>query len=80
MDDVRDAVVAQGGLKDALVGHVAGDKADLSELPVAQEQSQAVRILLEIVNPRPVAAPQQVADDPAPNTAITARQQHAHEV
>ena len=69
------------GLRQAVeVGDIAADEADLAQLLLIQEQAEAVGVLLEVVDPGPVAAVEQVADDPAPDTPVTAGQEHTHEV
>ena len=60
------------------VGDVALDERNLGQLLLGQDQPQPARVLLEIVDPDLVAPGQQVADDPAADAAIAARQQDTH--
>jgi hypothetical protein len=78
MDEVRDLVLVNCSPQAGEVGHVPLDEADLAYFLSRQNQPQSARVFLEIVNPRLIAALQQIANDPGTNAAVTAGQENPH--
>src|SRR5262249_17761625 len=78
MDEVGDTMPINGGAQAGEVGDVACSEADLLHLIGVEDESQPARGFLQVVAPDLVAALQDVAADPGPNTTVAASEQNSH--
>jgi hypothetical protein len=78
MDQMRDLMRADGFAQGREVGDIAAHEWHLPDLLSRQDQRQAAQVFLEIVDSDLVAAFQELAGDPATDTAIAACHQDSH--
>src|SRR5258707_12906501 len=76
---MSDLLGVQGGSQAGQVGDVTGQEADLADAVVVEQQPQAARIFLEVVDPDLVAALNEGAGDPAADAAVAAGYQDTHD-
>src|SRR5262249_34289434 len=71
-------VLLNGPPQPGQIGHVTLNEADLPYFRFRQNQPQPARVFLEVVNPRLIAALQQIANDPGADATVTAGEEDAH--
>ena len=78
VDHVRDSVTLQRGTQRRQIRDIAPHKGNLMHLLLAQDQAQAARVFLKVIDPGLITPGQQIADNPGPNTTVATRQQYTH--
>jgi hypothetical protein len=69
---VRNGMITNGPLQASDIGDISLNKAYLTQAVLIEKQTEAMNILLEVINPHTIAVLDKRAGNPTPDAPITA--------